>query len=614
MGTHLNKDQIELVHYIDNSANILLKLIENVLDISKVESGCLEIKKEPIDLYGIITSVTNMVSLLQSDKGLLITYNIDPNTPFSLVGSEVQLRQILINLMANAIKFTEEGYVNLNVFPSHTSFSKVWIRFEVIDSGIGMDIEAQGKIFDNFTQADSGSSRGYGGSGLGTTISKGLVELMGGNIGVQSNPGEGSKFWFEIPFDILSGSEITLSNDLKILVVASRETETNLKTLFNEWGLEYKHTESSMRALTALSEQAEQGDGYHVVIVDQSIMQAQNPQQFASFLKNDPDLKNLSLILINSSDSMVNANLINQYYISVIHNSDDLTLLFNSIHIAQSMQMGNDEITIPNTSDNTISNLNILFAEDNAINRQVINKVLMNARHNPTLARDGEEALAIIDDDLETFDIIILDMNMPKKSGVDVLKVLRVYDTSASTPVIMLTADATLETKNICMRAGANAYLTKPINAKKLLENIYSLVKDSPRYRSKLQERVLENIDTKIVHIFPEKWIDTEKVAELFELGGGKDFFFDLIKVFESDGNNLIDALFSSLDDDYTLYRDNLHALKGSAYDIGAVALGDFCAECVNIKQHHLGSDKIKAQTEKLNTYFISSIRELKKF
>jgi len=478
--TKLNYEQRELVNTMYSSANTLLDLIENVLDIAKIEAGKILIESKDFDLHGLVNSVIYMLTPMAEKKNLTLSCTFDPDTPFALKGDQQHLRQVLINLVNNAIKFTEKGTIILSVRTVDGTESMPRIRFDITDTGIGIDAELVDRIFDNFTQADASTSRSFGGTGLGTTISKELVELMDGEIGVVSELDKGSTFWFEIPFLASSNLQTSISEN-HILLLASEETVNIVRPSLKSWQVDFDWVRTPSRALAQLMRANDEDLPYETIVVDQACLVDLDAVQFAQMVKSESLLEDNSLVLINSSDTMIDANKSNFYYISTIADPAEKRPLFNALHAAQSVSLNDSKIVTMAehyTKQAGASNLNILVAEDNRVNQQVIEGILRNAGHDVRIANNGEKALDILCDELDQIDMLILDMNMPEVSGVEVVKTLRFMDTSNQLPVIMLTADATPEAKEASLSAGANRFLTKPIDARGLLECIASLSKN----------------------------------------------------------------------------------------------------------------------------------------
>ncbi len=611
--TNLNLEQKELVNTMHGSAATLLELIENVLDIAKIEAGKILIDSREFDLHGLANSVIYMLSPMGEKKGLEVSCTFDPQTPFALKGDQQHLRQVLINLVNNAIKFTESGSVNLSIKTCGGTESAPRIRFEITDTGIGIAKEDLNRIFDDFTQADTSSSRSFGGTGLGTTISRELVDLMNGEIGVESVVDVGTTFWFEIPFIASSAQETSISEN-HVLLLAGEETASVIQPTLNHWNVNFDWVRTSSRALSQLLAANDGGDPYETIVVDQACLSDINAVQFAQMVKAEGLLENTSMVLINSSDTMVDANDSNHYYISKIADPDNKRLLFNALHAAQSVNFNDSKIVTMAehyAKQAGVAGLEILVAEDNTVNQQVVEGILRNAGHNVYIAETGEKALDKLSEDLEKFDMLILDMNMPVISGIEVVKALRFMDTTGELPVIMLTADATPEAKELSIRAGANRFLTKPIDARGLLECIASLSKTLRKAKIVRPDDV--DLREHLPSAFPKSdWYDHIVLHELDILGNDADFLRGLIGNFEHEGAQHIRDLKQAMLDDYLEYRDKLHALKGSASELSAHRLVEICQEAEVLKPYELGSDEIARMCFRVEEVFEKTVTALK--
>jgi two-component system sensor histidine kinase RpfC len=612
--TNLSFEQRELVGTLHSSANTLLELIENVLDIAKIESGKINIESNDLDLHAVINSVIYMLTPMGEAKDITLSCNIDPETPFALKGDHQHIRQVLINLVNNALKFTEKGHVNLNVRRSGGTEDKPIVLFEISDTGIGIAEEYLDIIFDDFTQAKNSNSRSSGGTGLGTAISKELVELMGGEIGVDSKLGAGSKFWFELPFTAIENDD-TLISENHVLLLCEEETASIIRPALKSWSVDFDWVRTPARAISQLVIAREKNHPYETVIVDQASLTDINAVRFAQMIKTEGLLDNTSLVLVNSSDTMIDANKINHYFISTLENPADKRLLFNTLHAAQSVNINDSNIvTLAEhyAKQKGSKILKILVAEDNLVNQQVIGGVLRHAGHNVRIADNGEKALDILSNDPDNIEMLIVDMNMPEVSGIEVVKSLRFMDTSASLPVIMLTADATPEAKEASLQAGANAFLTKPIEARVLLETIASLSRKPGIV--KLEKQRKKPLTTMAGNTISESpWYNENVLLELSMLSDDPSFIQSLVANFIKDGEKRMDAINSSMLDDYLGYREGLHALKGSATELGAEKLVEICQKCEVLKPYDIGTDKIKTLVHQLEHDFTNTVSALGK-
>lgn len=602
--TDLNSQQREFVNIMHNSANTLLSLIENVLDISKIEAGKITIAKDDFDLHQLVNVIIQMQSPMGLAKDLLVTSHIDATTPFSLQGDPQHLRQILINLIGNAIKFTNEGSVKLFITPVDKDSNQPKIRFEIQDTGIGIPESALATLFDDFTQVESSANSSIGGTGLGTTISKELVELMGGEIGVETQPNIGSTFWFELPFTLIPNEHLKLS-DKHILLLTNDETTSTISPALDSWGVTYEHVSSSVRALSLLMQAVEDNNEYKIMLVDKACIFDIDPVQYAQMIKAEPNLSHLSLVLVDSGGLSVYDSGIREYYISAIYDLKETRLLFNAIHAAQSINISDEKVvTLAEYFDkkSSVKALKILIADDNRVNQQVLEGVLKHAGHNTLVADSGENTLDILADNFDSIDMLILDMNMPELSGIEVLQALQYMDTGNTIPVIMLTADATPEAKEKSLNAGANAFLTKPINSRALLEQVAKLTRSC---RDNEEAPLTTN---KQANPKQASWFDDGVISELALLGGGNAFIQLLINGFKEDGKKHLALIKQTAVDDFLGYRESLHALKGSATELGATRLIELCLQGEALKPHDTGTELMLGLANQIEKAFDRTI------
>ena len=607
--TNLNRQQREFVNIMHNSANTLLSLIENVLDISKIEAGKIIIANHEFDLHQLINVIIQTQSPMGRAKDILVSSHIDATTPFSLQGDPQHLRQILINLIGNAIKFTNEGSVRLFITPVDKSYNKTRIRFEIQDTGIGIPDSALATLFDDFTQVEPSPNSAISGTGLGTTISKELVELMGGTIGVASTLGEGSTFWFELPFTLIPNEHLKLS-DKHILLLTNDETTSAISSALNSWDVSYDHVSSSARALSLLMQAVADNNEYKIMLVEQACIFDIDPVQYAQMIKAETSLSDLSLVLVNSTGSSVYDPHIREYYISAIHDIKETRLLFNAIHAAQSIHLDDEKVvTLAEYYQNhsNTKSLKIIIADDNRVNQQVLEGVLKHAGHQTLIADSGEKVLDILADGLTSIDLLILDMNMPEISGIEVLQALQYIDTKNTIPVIMLTADATPEAREKSMNAGANAFLTKPINSRELLDQVATLTRTDNDNKELKIEKNKQEASQEIT-----SWFNESVISELALLGGGDQFIQLLINGFMADGKKHLALIKQAALDDFLGYRESLHALKGSATELGATRLIELCLQGEAFKAHQTGTKPMLDLTSQIEKAFEHTVSALK--
>jgi len=587
INTNLNKDQEELATTLRTSAKTLLALIEDILDISKIEAGKFTIENTEFDLHNLINGTISMLRIQAESKDIVLSSHISPSTPFCLIGDPHHLRQIFINLIGNAIKFTSKGKVELRVSTLHENQKNVTIRFEVIDTGIGMSLEAQQNVFESFTQADSSTTRKYGGTGLGTTISKQIVQLMNGGIGVHSVIDVGSTFWVQIPFEKQAADrdieENCDFNNMHSLIVCNDE-HTELTKLMDGWNVSYKITNRIDDTLSILVNSTSTDAAFNTVIVV-DCESYEGIDDFPKLIHSDSRTSDTQVILMKCSSS--GDDLDHYYakgYTNVIQYPLDRSALFNAIH-ALGHNYNDDNIqTIFDQKALGIDNnrsLNILVAEDNKTNQIVISKILEYAGHTSSIVNNGQEALDMLDQCANNaFDIIIMDMQMPVMGGIEATKIYRFTKIGQKAlPIIILTANATTEAMRECEEAKVDSYLTKPIEARQLLTTLSSLACNTIDI-SPSPEIVQTNSKDKKTKSTKDNIVDLSVIDELSLLSSEDDFISTLIYNFITDAKSLLSAMEKALsENNLESYLEYAHALKGSAGSIGALEIHNLCRE-----------------------------------
>jgi two-component system sensor histidine kinase RpfC len=611
-STKLTVEQEDMVYSVDNASRMMLSLIEDVLDFSKIEAGKLVIENTEFDLHQLINSTVDVFRYQASENGLRLTSYIDPSVPYALRGDPHHLRQVLVNLLSNGIKFTKEGSVVLRIDSLVETAQSVQLRFEVEDTGIGISAEAQAKVFDSFTQADDSTTRRYGGTGLGTTISKQLVELMGGKLGLRSELGVGSMFWFELELQKMEVAEDQqIFAEFPVLLIGLNDEETpHLTELLKSWNISFQSVENVEVAVKALEDAARSGKAIRLALFSGTLVKAATSfgQPSARFLQgsckmlHDAVPVGLSIILcgVNGIGGQADQQVIENAGLSgVLSFPIEKRLLFNAIHAVAATEFVFPETASPIDADQKKkpqhAQYNILVAEDNPTNSKVIQKILQRAGHLCTLVQNGEEALDLLSQ--QDFDLIVFDMNMPVMNGLDATKAYRfMRPADMRAPVIMFSADVTTEAKEECLRGGVDEFLPKPIQVNLFLETLERLVKKS------LVGRHTESFPKAVSAIPILAQPPSEKVilnyatlAELERIGQDRMFVENLLSGFTEDSQKLVEKLEESLRlMRFEEFKEILHAIKGSAASIGAVSLRETCHQYEKITHSELKADSAK--------------------
>ncbi len=580
LSTRQTTDQKHFALVIKESAYHLLGLIERILDMAKIEEGKIDLLEEAFDLHQLMQGIVAMFEGQTSEKDIRMHLHIDPEVPFALIGSPRHLKQILINIIGNAVKFTEQGSVNISVELAENC-TDTRLVFTVRDTGIGIAESVQEKIFGLFTQADSSITRRFGGTGLGTAIAKELTEIMGGAISLDSAEGQGSIFTITLPFT--RQSKIPEAQDLSqtnILLLQEQGQGEHFNSALDSWGAHYTEIEDATILLSRLVDAQSMGQSYDTVIVDRNALSC-NPELISHAIRDNHKLSGLNIILFEPNQSPASDLLmIDAGFSSVLHRPVQASLLFNALHVASVAHQSADVISMADVIEKkrALKPLNILLAEDNLVNQQVMQEILRRAGHTVAIAQDGEAALDALSGE-QTFDLVLLDLNMPKISGLDVLKQFRFMDTSANMPVLMLSADALPDTIHACMEAGANDYLTKPIHASALLEKIsfYSEQnKPAPETRNLAADPRQDDGDNAV--------LDVEIIDELFGFIQSDDKCRHLIQSFESSGGKHLAQLeITGKQQNTRDYLITIHTLKGSASVLGLKGITSLCQEIEGI-------------------------------
>ncbi|MDX8382251.1 MAG: ATP-binding protein [Ghiorsea sp.] len=617
--TQLNQKQRAYANLIQSSGHTLLALIEDVLDISKVEAGKQTIETIAFDLHLLISTTLQTFQHQAKKKNLSLTSHVQDDVPYRLLGDELHIRQILINFIGNALKFTAEGSIKVLVeTTSPAQDENVYrLKFHVIDTGIGLSVDEQNKVFESFTQADASVTREYGGTGLGTTISKELASLMGGTLGLDSKTGEGSDFWFEIPLERqnkIAKEELASATsfvDAQIITLLSNEALTQFSPPIQRWGQSLQTTDNVLDLFTQLTQSDESAPSFHIAIVSEECI-GMSPEKFIAKIQSGNTLDKVAFILVDKHfNSSTKTSLIDAGFADVLTIPLNESFLFNIIHeicVGKSLHQNIPSIAAQQKKKEQNTGLHILVAEDNETNQIVICEFLELMGHRITLVGDGEEALDVLDNPKQTFDLALLDINMPKVSGLEVLKSYRFLEVNSHLPIIILSADALSHNISECMDAGADAYLTKPIDHQKLAQAINKLLPNQ-----KIQQGNVWPIQPQAPKA---EWqlIDAVILDKLNNMSKREHFVSGLIEKFIISTEEKVNALkAASKQHDADEFFMIIHTLKGSAGMVGATSIHKTCEHIESLEQP-MSSDLMLTNTKSIAKALQSSRKELMRY
>lgn len=483
--TPLNKEQQKFVQIFREAGENLLGIINDILDISKVEAGQIHLEHIPFDLGKLVEQTGDILSVRAHQKRLELTCRIAPGVPTNLMGDPTRLRQVLINFIGNAVKFTESGEVMLDVKPAHPSAvhsepHPVALTFSVKDTGIGIPADKIHSIFERFTQADSSTTRQYGGTGLGLTISKSIVDLMGGTIAVESEPGKGSVFSFTAPFAVQTGTTpekdacalVDLTGRRALVIDDNANNRLILREMLTQWGTVVSSADSGPSGLEALREAQASGNPYDFVILDYQ-MPGMDGLMTAVEIRREPKWSQLAVILLSSGypqEDIAAAKIIgiDRFLYKPVKRNDLQEAICGELGKKVAAQPLAEAAPAASSAQKS---LNILLVEDNEDNRLLISTYLKKTPHRLYMAENG--AIAVETFKSANFDIVFMDMQMPVMDGYTATRKIREWEKNmgmAAVPIVALTAYALKEDEQKSLAAGCTGHMTKPIKKAKLLE------------------------------------------------------------------------------------------------------------------------------------------------
>jgi two-component system sensor histidine kinase/response regulator len=482
LDTDLNPEQLEYLNMVKGSADGLLALLNDILDFSKMEAGKMELDHLSFDLRRSLGEVVKTLAVKARQKGLEFIFDVSPEVPDTVMGDPARLRQVVVNLVGNSIKFTEKGEIEVRVQVEATSFEGTILNFSIRDTGIGIPVDKQHQIFGAFTQADSSTTRKYGGTGLGLTISAQLVGLMGGKIWVESEAGKGSTFYFTVRVGLeateLPPEPLDVPQLAGVPVLVVDDNATNRRVLVESlihWKMVPTAVESAAAAMKALRQAHESGTQLPLVLTDAHMPEVDG-YGLVGAIRQNPSFSNVKIVILTSGGMRGDAARCEPLgiaaYLSKPFDRLELREVLLQVLVANAGKDENRTLVTRHTLREQRQPLSFLVAEDNAVNQTLITRLLEKRGHTVVLAQNGREALEALEK--EHVDIVLMDVQMPEMDGFEATQLIREKEkaSGAHLAIIALTAHAMKGDEERCLACGMDGYVTKPIK----LEELFSVI------------------------------------------------------------------------------------------------------------------------------------------
>ena len=602
LDTRIDDNQKNIFHTINTEANALQDVINEILDFSKIEAGKFDLENIPFDLRVTIEDVANSFAYRAEQKGLDFISFLAPDVPSRLIGDPARLRQIMVNLTGNSLKFTNEGELYVKGELVEEIEDRVKIRFSVMDTGIGIPEDRHATIFDSFTQADGSTTRNYGGTGLGTTISKQLAEMMGGEIGLESEEGKGSTFWFTALFGrqeekkrIPAAKDLDLNN-LKVLIVDDNQTNRFVLTEYvKSWGCLPVEAVDGKEALIVFRDAVSSENPFDLILTD-----FQMPEMSGFYLANEikkiASLKEVPIIVLSSSGKKGDGRSckeigVNGYLTKPIRRDEMKKAIVSVLGLSTDRETSSmpEIVTRHSLSEDYRKEIQILLVEDYPTNQQVAMRHLIKAGYQVDLAEDGSQAVKAYK--RKNYDLIFMDIQMPIMDGYAATQEIRkietrnleqsTIDNPKSTiqrvPIIAMTAHAIKGYKERCLEAGMDDYIAKPLRRKELLTI-------AEKWSSRIDDCRLMIDDCIAPQGNQESEAPMEYAKALEEFEGDEEFLMEVLEGFIGNVTSQIKLIRQAISDgDAEVVRREAHSIKGGAANLTANDLSGIAFEIENI-------------------------------
>jgi signal transduction histidine kinase/YesN/AraC family two-component response regulator/HPt (histidine-containing phosphotransfer) domain-containing protein len=575
LDTTLTSAQRGYLGMVKSSAYSLLTIINDILDFSKIEAGKFNLDPISFSLRDGLADMVKTLALRAHEKELELAFHVAADVPDAVIGDPGRLRQIIVNLLGNAIKFTERGEVVVRVSLKSQTEGAVLLHFTIADTGIGIPVEKQKLIFEAFSQADTSTTRTYGGTGLGLTICSRLVEMMNGSIWVESETGEGSTFQFTAQLEIQEQPAIKIEapnqvslEALSVLVVDDNQTNRLiLQETLTAWRMAPTVVESGETALAAMEQAYENGAPFALVLLD-CHMPEMDGFSLADKIRYSPHLGRATIMMLTSGGRGSDLNRCHElgiaaYLIKPIKQSELLDSILTTLGLAAPAVEPPHEVF---TFEADTRALRVLLAEDNEINQLLALRLLEKQRHSVVIVGNGQEALEAID--VERFDVVLMDVQMPKMGGFEATEVIRAQEQMGSPrlPIIAMTANAMKGDRERCLEAGMDGYVSKPVQAEKLYLEIERVI----------QVAVEAPCTDDVLHITGLQGEPFDSVAALAHASGDKDLWRAITGMFIADYPRRIASIRKAIAlEDCEALGFAAHTLKGVVGNFYATAASE---------------------------------------
>jgi signal transduction histidine kinase/CheY-like chemotaxis protein len=592
LATDLTQKQIKFASAIRRSGETLLVIINDILDFSKIEAGKLKLETVDVDLRVIIEEVAELFAERAYSNGLELVIAIPNDVPTKVRGDPVRLQQILTNLLSNAIKFTKQGDILIRLELIDEQPDTLNLRLSVEDTGVGVSVTAQNRIFDTFSQADGSTTRKYGGTGLGLAITKQLVEMMGGNIGVESEPGNGSSFWFTLSFKKQprqASSAISAPPQLigrRVLVLDhNAENREILQCYMNAWKLIVETAENTLQALEKFRS-IDIENSIEIVMLDQTTLTREGIT-LAGFHQSDAKLRETPLILLSSLNEAQNQESISKikvtsYLTKPVGRQQLFDCLMEVFTTVQPQEKPKPNIPAETKIAMSSSRSRVLLVEDNPVNQEVALGMLELLDYQVTVAENGLEALQIITQ--HSFDLVLMDCQMPEMDGYTTTETIRRHEQNSGSdqhlPIIALTANAMKEDRDRCLAVGMDEFLSKPFTQEQLLEVMTRWLSIESQPIPKHTNPISEALDAS-EDVAPQTSVLDQKALDnirAIQRPGKPDILQKVIHHYLENTPILLQHMHEAIDkNDPHAMLISAHTLKSSSANLGALRLSEHC-------------------------------------